>query len=407
MNSRRLRDGCDRYGDDLPRRRNGPVGDGALAARGQGYALAFAPEGQVLVSAGADNAIRFWKPDGTILREIKAEAAVECLAFSPDGKILAAGYFDRSHSPVGCRLGRADSKARRGTRHSPIQLAFSPDGKVLASASEGHEVARFWETSTGKEISQDRGSRSQAQRHSHRRFFPRRETHRDAGGEGYLFLWDAATGKIVRELPTPPGHWVTLDGFFAGQPNGRLQRRALYRNTSGLVDVAETKSIKLMTPRDYHCVVIDTVAFSPDGKSLAWSSRDKTARLWNLAGGKEIATLKGHVGHVNAVAFSADGKTLATAARTRPSACGTPPRGRKRALGTGTGARCGPPLCLRMARPWRREARTTPCGCGRQPRASSSSSSKDTRQHFFDLPSPPTAEPWPPQVRTTRFGFGT
>ncbi len=37
-----------------------------------------------------------------------------------------------------------------------------------------------------------------------------------------------------------------------------------------------------------------SVAFSPDGRTLATGSEDKTARLWEVATGKEIATLRGH-----------------------------------------------------------------------------------------------------------------
>jgi dipeptidyl aminopeptidase/acylaminoacyl peptidase len=55
-----------------------------------------------------------------------------------------------------------------------------------------------------------------------------------------------------------------------------------------------------------------SVAFSPDGTTLASGSEDNTAKIWNLETGKEITTLKGHSHYVNSVAFSPDGKLLAT-----------------------------------------------------------------------------------------------
>ncbi|MGG7574927.1 trypsin-like peptidase domain-containing protein [Streptomyces sirii] len=61
-----------------------------------------------------------------------------------------------------------------------------------------------------------------------------------------------------------------------------------------------------------HTGVVYSVAFSPDGHTLATSSEDKTVRLWNVGTGKKQATLKGHTDDVNSVVFSPDGRTLAT-----------------------------------------------------------------------------------------------
>jgi WD domain, G-beta repeat len=61
-----------------------------------------------------------------------------------------------------------------------------------------------------------------------------------------------------------------------------------------------------------------SVAFSPDGKTLASASEDTKARLWNPATGQLIGQpLTGHTGDVTGVAFSPNGKTLASASEDR------------------------------------------------------------------------------------------
>ena len=53
--------------------------------------------------------------------------------------------------------------------------------------------------------------------------------------------------------------------------------------------------------------------FSPDGQTVLTASDDHTARLWEVASGRELRVLRGHRGPVRDAQFSADGRTMLTA----------------------------------------------------------------------------------------------
>src|SRR5205085_10663191 len=55
-----------------------------------------------------------------------------------------------------------------------------------------------------------------------------------------------------------------------------------------------------------------TLAFSPDGRVLVGRGPDRSARAWDVDGGKEVGRFAGHDGRVETVSFSADGASVAT-----------------------------------------------------------------------------------------------
>jgi WD40 repeat protein len=63
-----------------------------------------------------------------------------------------------------------------------------------------------------------------------------------------------------------------------------------------------------------HTLTVASVAFCPDGKTLASGSADRTIQLWDVTTGKNTATLQGHSDFIYSVVFSPDGKTLASGA---------------------------------------------------------------------------------------------
>ncbi|MDE2742100.1 MAG: hypothetical protein OXI58_10955, partial [Gemmatimonadota bacterium] len=76
----------------------------------------------------------------------------------------------------------------------------------------------------------------------------------------------------------------------------------------------DVESRKPLTTLKGHTGNVYSVAFSPDGATLASGSSDDNVILWDVESRKPLTTLKGHTGWVQSVSFSPDGTMLASGA---------------------------------------------------------------------------------------------
>ncbi|WP_199247235.1 PQQ-binding-like beta-propeller repeat protein [[Phormidium] sp. ETS-05] len=118
---------------------------------------------------------------------------------------------------------------------------------------------------------------------------------------GGATLFNLRTGEALWEIDCPAGSGaVSADGRLLALGGDK----DIY-----LWDLTTGRQLHLLQG---HTGYVNSVSFSPDGKTLASGSHDKTVRLWDVPTGRELRQLREHKYGVNSVSFSPDGQTLAS-----------------------------------------------------------------------------------------------
>ncbi len=240
-------------------------------------AVAFSPDededDQLIASASVDQTVKIWQRDGTLLRTLDGPDGhsdeVNAVAFSPDGKLIASGSIDQT-----VKIWQRDGKLLRtldgldGHSDGVNAVVFSPDGQLVISGS-GDNTIKIWQ--------------------------------RD--------------GKLLKTLLGHKSPVFTLDI----SPDGQLIISGSADNTVKLWNIDG----RLLETREDHSDSVLGVKFWQNSEMtiIGSASVDKTIKLWQWDGNKVILirpeTLMGHSAAVASIDFSPDGKTLASGSNDR------------------------------------------------------------------------------------------
>ncbi|MBU7583189.1 MAG: hypothetical protein KAF91_09835 [Nostoc sp. TH1S01] len=253
----------------------------------------------LIVSGSADNTIKLWRADGTLLKTLLGhEDIVNSVSFSPDGQIIASGSQDMT-----VRLWSREGKLLHTLKgHTAVvnSVSFSPDGQVIASASTDNTI-KLW-SRDGKLLRTLTGHQSSVLDVA---WSPDNQTLASASADQTIKLWNRE-GKLLKS-------WQANDDA--------VKSLAWSPDSKTLVSGSLDKTIKLWNLQGQlirtfsgHTAEITSVSFSPDGHTIASASLDQTVKLWSPQG-LLLGTLRGHNNWVNSVSFSADSRTVISASR--------------------------------------------------------------------------------------------
>jgi WD40 repeat protein len=330
------------------------------------YSVRFSADGETLASGSADHTVKLWRLDAAESPDVLSghDDWVYSVALASDGRHLATGSFDGTIR-LWDLVTRSCRTIKDAHRNNVFGVAFLADGRSLVSCDAVWRVnaqrdfttpgeLKLWDGVTGTLLANPAefttGVRAIA-------VSPNGALLATGDNDGAVRLWN------LKSLPPAPIRSVDGRHVISGNRErpgqiGRLQfspdgsRLAILRRVHSAevwnvdplqllvsfsdgqhwnyaialspdgrwliggheeIKIWEIETGKMVASLKGHKAAIMCAAFSPDGKTLATGSVDRSVKLWNLLIQHEVATLTGHQGPVSDVAFSPDGSLLVSA----------------------------------------------------------------------------------------------
>ncbi|MBN2149580.1 MAG: WD40 repeat domain-containing protein [Anaerolineales bacterium] len=292
--------------------------------RGNINQTALSPDGATLAAA-TDLGIYLFAADSLEQqRFIPTDISLECIAFSPDGLTLATGSND------GILLwdlasGQATLELAGDPHDFVNALAFSPDGSLLASATfmspqrfafenEDVDTIDIWDPLSGELLQSLVGMvnyTSDALAFSlDGKYLAAGQTNSDLNNRlGLIVVWDVGTwgevGRCVEKVR------AVYPGSLAFSPDG--ETLAFPANEVGII-LWNTASDAMISIPSFEAGWVYSLAFSRDGKLLAAGTQEGEIVLWDVALNQPVHTLHAEGGAVDSLIFSSDGQLLFSSA---------------------------------------------------------------------------------------------
>jgi WD40 repeat protein len=248
--------------------------------------LAFSPDGQLLASAGSEKTIRIWAVGTGQERQVLAGHGdlVGGVAFSPDGRRLASTSHDGSVKLWDLKTGIAVRTFPTGRALACV--AFSPDGSLLAGGGVAKaSPVHVWECGSGWEIAGLSGHEGFV---TGLAFHPGGRTLASCGQDRTIRLWDLTT---FQEKAVLRGHKEDGPVGLAWRGDGQLLASAGSKDgTARLWDFSNgpVRSREFRLTESGAAGHLHAVAFTPEGRYLATANPDGTVYVLRLAEPGEV-----------------------------------------------------------------------------------------------------------------------
>jgi WD40 repeat protein/serine/threonine protein kinase len=264
------------------------------------YSVAYDPRGERLAAGGSDGSVHIYRTaDGELIAPLDGHTdGVLSVRFSPDGQWLVTCGYDQT-ARLWNLATRQTTQILRGHSWWVWSAEFSPDGNRIVTAGQDGKAIIWLRASIAKK------SRRTALREAAKNLSP---------------------DEFINETEFTQHHGPVYAAKFA--PDGLHIASAGYDGRVLVWNLEETRPVDIERRLDRepeapvpfttlagHRGPVRTIAFSPDGKSVASGGQDNMIVLSDVASGKELRQLRGHASHVNSVAYSPDGAWVLSGGR--------------------------------------------------------------------------------------------